>query len=583
MGRDALLKNYWAWMTNGQPVSIRGLTGPAGRGKTRFALELCRDAAEVNDWTAGFATSSELSRFSAQANAADWGWSMPALVVVDYAAGSAKALRHWLDELADNPQLSDPETGAKRPLRILLMDRSIDPDQAWWADLFCRRDGPGTMVAAMLDRPEPQALPAIQEAANQRAIMNAVLDQAGADLRVPEEGQDPAWDRALDPAQTAWAGDPLFLMMAALLAKEKDIAQVFALSRQDLAFELAARERSRIARIAEERTGSHAQARLLCHLAAAVTLLDGVDRARLPALIEHEAQATGHALPEGWAPVMALLSEIMAPRGDGADALRPDMLGEAHPLTLLGDRGASTQDAAVARIAAHAPAQAGRVLIRACQNYAPAGREEPLRWLEAVFQDREIGSADDVLVLIEVANSLPADTLALRAFAARMFATIVQIARAQGAGPADHPRTPVLAVGLNNLAHRFSALGRREEALAAAEEAVTLRRALAAARPDAFTPALATSLSVLGDQHAGLAHWQAALDAYAEAAQRLTPYMARLPQAFGGLYVQNMRDLIRAMIAAGRDPAAIDATIQDLNPPMDALRAAGFFNQEGEA
>jgi hypothetical protein len=59
--------------------------------------------------------------------------------------------------------------------------------------------------------------------------------------------------------------------------------------------------------------------------------------------------------------------------------------------------------------------------------------------------------------------------------------------------------TPDLALSLNNFANRLSDLGRREEALTAAEEAVRLYRALAAARPDAFTIQLARSLWVLGD------------------------------------------------------------------------------------
>ena len=54
--------------------------------------------------------------------------------------------------------------------------------------------------------------------------------------------------------------------------------------------------------------------------------------------------------------------------------------------------------------------------------------------------------------------------------------------------------TPDLATSLNNLANRLSDVGRREDALAAAEEAVALRRELARARPDAFTPNLAGSL-----------------------------------------------------------------------------------------
>ena len=56
---------------------------------------------------------------------------------------------------------------------------------------------------------------------------------------------------------------------------------------------------------------------------------------------------------------------------------------------------------------------------------------------------------------------------------------------------------PDLAGSLNNLAVRLAALGRREDALAAIQEAVAIYRELAAARPDAFRPDLATSLNNL--------------------------------------------------------------------------------------
>ena len=50
------------------------------------------------------------------------------------------------------------------------------------------------------------------------------------------------------------------------------------------------------------------------------------------------------------------------------------------------------------------------------------------------------------------------------------------------------PFLPDLAMSLNNQSVRLAGLGRREEALAAIEEAVTIRRELARARPDAFRP-----------------------------------------------------------------------------------------------
>jgi hypothetical protein len=58
-------------------------------------------------------------------------------------------------------------------------------------------------------------------------------------------------------------------------------------------------------------------------------------------------------------------------------------------------------------------------------------------------------------------------------------------------GPGRRPPRrlyPDLARSLNNLSVQLAALGRREDALAAVEEAVTICRDLAAARPDAFTP-----------------------------------------------------------------------------------------------
>ena len=66
------------------------------------------------------------------------------------------------------------------------------------------------------------------------------------------------------------------------------------------------------------------------------------------------------------------------------------------------------------------------------------------------------------------------------------------------------PSSPTSPASLNNLGLDLSDLGRREEALAASQEAVEIRRRLAAARPDAFLPDLARSLSALSDAFAAL-------------------------------------------------------------------------------
>ncbi|MGD0103440.1 MAG: tetratricopeptide repeat protein, partial [Rhodopila sp.] len=91
---------------------------------------------------------------------------------------------------------------------------------------------------------------------------------------------------------------------------------------------------------------------------------------------------------------------------------------------------------------------------------------------------------------------------------------------------------PDLAMSLNNLANRLSELGRREDALAVAEEAVSLYRTLAAQRPDAFRPDLATSLWVLADCLDALARQEEGLAANAEAIGFMAEPFARLPLAF---------------------------------------------------
>jgi len=56
---------------------------------------------------------------------------------------------------------------------------------------------------------------------------------------------------------------------------------------------------------------------------------------------------------------------------------------------------------------------------------------------------------------------------------------------------------PDLARSLNNLAAGLAGLGRPEEALAASQEAVTIRRELAASWPDAYHHDLEQSLRVV--------------------------------------------------------------------------------------
>jgi tetratricopeptide (TPR) repeat protein len=69
-----------------------------------------------------------------------------------------------------------------------------------------------------------------------------------------------------------------------------------------------------------------------------------------------------------------------------------------------------------------------------------------------------------------------------------------------------HPDTflPNLAASLPNQSRRLADLGRREEALAAIEQSTGIYRQLAGARPDAYLPNLAASLDNLADTFSSL-------------------------------------------------------------------------------
>jgi tetratricopeptide (TPR) repeat protein len=107
---------------------------------------------------------------------------------------------------------------------------------------------------------------------------------------------------------------------------------------------------------------------------------------------------------------------------------------------------------------------------------------------------------------------------------------------------------------LNNLGGALSALGRREQALEAVQEAVEIRRKLAEANPQAFLPNLAMSLGAYGSVLLALDRYTEAVQALTEGLQHLIAFYRDLPQAFTGL-VDALRQLyLEACQKAGQEP-----------------------------
>jgi hypothetical protein len=91
LGRDTELDWLRRWLAAEDEISVRCMTGNAGAGKTRLGIEFCEQA-EKAGWQAGFARHRDLRE-----NLSGWHWGTDTVVVVDYAAACAPALKEWLE------------------------------------------------------------------------------------------------------------------------------------------------------------------------------------------------------------------------------------------------------------------------------------------------------------------------------------------------------------------------------------------------------------------------------------------------------------------------------------------------------
>jgi len=156
--------------------------------------------------------------------------------------------------------------------------------------------------------------------------------------------------------------------------------------------------------------------------------------------------------------------------------------------------------------------------------------------------------------LIPFAFALPEQTTILREPAAELSQRLATYFLREAEQSNDPVALANAAGWLNNLALRLSDLGRREEALTAAEEAVRLRRALAKTRPDAFIPDLAGSLWVLGDPYGEIEKPDVAIATLAEAIQLLTPTFVEFPAAVVAIMAGMLQSYLSQCAAVSREP-----------------------------
>jgi hypothetical protein len=420
VGREAALADLWGWMKGSRPISVRVMTARAGTGKTRLALKLCDEALGAG-WGAGIVTESELIRFLAQQNLSTWGWSRPTLIVVDYASSRARLLRSWLIELADHAGRTEV------PLRLLLLERHADPSGGWWREAFGMGGGNTEAVERLLDPSSPYLLPALAGPKERRAVLTSILERIGSPVRPPEPEASSDFDRRL--AELSWGGEPLFLLMAGLVADRAGFGEVLALSGADLGVHIARRELGRVSSLAQTR---QLPERFFAHLAAYITLCQGLPRIDVEDVVEEEAAALRYRLAGGAPEVYAALAAALPGEQGAVAPVLPDLIGEAVILEALGDGSADKASAAVSRAYRRAGERVTATLIHLAQDYGELDskhiRMEPRRWLERVAGERGV----DLEWLVGFLGQLPWSTLYLREPAEALTRQAVELAREQG-------------------------------------------------------------------------------------------------------------------------------------------------------
>jgi tetratricopeptide (TPR) repeat protein len=478
-----------------------------------------------------------------------------------------RGFSHWLDRLAG--QKLDTK------LRVLLLDREAPEGFGWWRELT----GSGLNTARerrdLMYASRPTQLPDLSDLKERRELMQAALT-AGWELRIesprgpqiPEAGLDPDFDTRL--GQPLF-GNPLALVMAGVIAVDREPRAALALRHLETARRLGRRELDRFAALARaRRVGDDA----MRHIVAFNGLVGGILIADLRKSVADELAASRRsadldavvALLEQELPTPTPLEEVA--RDPRLATTQPDLIGEAAIIEAF--TGETSRELEASKVVLRAYALAGkdaaRVLVRLLQDFAYAIEDESATEHDKATAQRIMGwllnlarNVDDAEHLLPLVSALPQQTMILREPAADLTERHFLLSRREAERTNERLRWIRTARLAGAFAIRLSALGRSEEALTVAEEAVRLHRALAMARPDAFDPDLAGSLNNLANSLSELGRHEEALTAAEEAVLHFRALVAERPDAFIPGLASSLNNLATMVSALGRHEEALTA------------------------
>jgi tetratricopeptide (TPR) repeat protein len=528
------------------PVGLRVYIGPGGAGKTRLLIE-AGEALRREGWWTGFLRAGRLNSDNARLLTAD---ARPTLLIADYIANRPDEARTLLRKAA---RACRERTA---PLALVLLERAFpewlqkdlqdytDPEYVGWPAFL----GLPTVEKA------PRALPALDPEDRRalfweaRARFAALLQADGRSL--------PDYDELPE--------SPLHVLLLALLTAAGE--RVDRPADPERVLECAwSRERAAWERHLDELLRGQPEPRRRRALEAVedLSVLATLGRA-FP-----DAEAAAAFLQARFKPIPGLDWDELAerlpalfPRAQGSRVppIVPDPLADFVLMRRLTERpelvpmalpapeeaGAGPEEAvgaarqaleALARLWGRAKEEGER---RRVEGWMRAAAGRLAEWPPAAWRALDAALPD------------PDRTLALRPFLADLYqARLEQTPRED---PEERARV------LNMLGFALSEMGRRAEALQATQEAVEIRRRLAAQHPDAFLPDLARSLINLGKALSELGQRDEALEATQEAVDLYRRLAAQHPDAFLPDLAGSLANLGAMLSALGQRAEALQAT-----------------------
>jgi hypothetical protein len=610
VGRDDLFLELRAWLDQETDISVHALIGRAGSGKTRLALELCKsvdsDFSAKGPWLAGFLSPRDVPLVAEMLVTHSFAWERSTLLVIDYAAQTHSALARWLDRLAYE-RLTNK-------LRFLLLEREAPEGFGWWHELTSPSLRDQVARVDLFYALRPRQLPDLSDLEERRSLITAAL-QAALALRPPSPAAQAASSHGADRDFDAFLakpqfGNPLNLVMAGLIARDRGPGAALALRHLDAARQLGRRELDRFADLGESRGLNGDTMR---HIVAFNVLVNGLPIDRLAKTLADELAASHYVADI--AVLSKLLEQELPPQAE-ADVsakrclatIQPDLIGEAVIIEAFSGQPSKEAKALelVRRAYALGPGAAAQVLMQLLQDFAYALEDQNATAAEKATGERIMGwlialarGTEDPAQLLPLAWALPQQTTVLREAAAELTQEMSSFFRHVAMRSSDLATLSHVAHWEGALAVRLIHLGERENALDAAQESVRLYRALSEARPDVFTYDLAHSLNNLANSLLLCGRREDAL-AVAEEAVRLRRALATVqPDAVGSLAFalisfaislsalgqhekalaaeeEAVRDL--SLLAENRDKFAPDLALA-LNNLANSLRRVGRFDE----